>query len=608
MSWIKGYKLQFTKPVTQKQNPRSPKYSSTEKHHFNEAIHNLINMGAVSKCVPCKDQFISTIFLRPKPNGKMRFILNLKNLNRFISTDHFKLEDLRTAIKLVSRDCRMATLDLKDAYHLIKIHEDSRKYLRFMWENDIYEFNVLPFGLNVAPYIFTKIMKPVVKLLRTCGFLSTIYLDDLLLIGRSHNDCIENVNFSIKLIKSLGFIVNEEKSALIPSTTCKFLGFIIDSQKLQILLPKEKRINIYLQLQTMMNLKRCKIRKFAQLVGTLISACPAIEYGMLYTKELERTKFLNLKNDNDYDKYMTLPDTLSSDFKWWLQAIKKSVQNIRTDDYHIEIYTDASTTGWGAACGDRTASGIWSCEERNMHINALELLAAFFGLKIFAKHLTSCQILLRIDNSTAIAYINRMGGIQFPHLTKISKDIWQWCEARKIYLFASYIKSADNEIADFESRRVHPDIEWELSDGAFQLIVDKFGKPEVDLFASRINAKCKKFISWHKDPDAFAVNAFTVSWSNIYFYAFPPFAIILKTLRKIVSDRANGIMIVPSWQTQPWYPLFTRLLISEIIILKPNQNFIISHSSNQNIQANLTLIAGVLCGQHYCDGACHQHQ
>ncbi|KAI8436722.1 hypothetical protein MSG28_010205 [Choristoneura fumiferana] len=214
----------------------------------------------------------------------------------------------------------------------------------------------------------------------------------------------------------------------------------------------------------------------------------------------------------------------------------------------------------------------------------------------------------KTDNSTAIAYINRMGGIQFPHLTKIAKDIWQWCESRKIHIFASYIKSADNEIADAESRRVHPDIEWELADDAFQLITNKFGFPEMDLFASRINAKCEKYISWHKDPDAFAINAFTVPWSNLYFYAFPPFAIILKTLRKIVSDKATGVMVVPNWQAQPWYPLFKRLLISDIITLKPNQNFLISHSSNQNIQANLTLIVGVLCGQHYCDGAYHLHQ
>ncbi|XP_063374150.1 uncharacterized protein LOC134661866 [Cydia amplana] len=451
-------------------------------------------------------------------------------------------------------------------------------------------------------------MKPVVKLLRSCGYLSTIYLDDLFLIGQSYKECKANVNISTELLRGLGFIINEEKSNPIPSKTCKFLGLIINSEKLQISLPDDKRSHISKDIKSMLSVKRCKIRKFAQLVGSLVAACPAIEYGLLYTKEFERCKFLNLKDDDNYDRHMTLPDTLLPDLHWWFKAVKHSVRQIKIDSYCLEIFTDASTTGWGAACGNETASGVWSREEQEMHINGLELLAAFFGLKVFAKNRTKCQILMRIDNSTAIAYINRMGGIQFPHLTQITKDIWQWCEFRNIYIFASYIKSAENVVADAESRRTHPDIEWELADGAFKEITRKFGHPQVDLFASRVNAKCAKYVSWHRDPDAFAVNAFTLDWSELYFYAFPPISIILKTLRKIISDQARGIMIVPLWKTQPWYPLFQQLVTSELITFKPNGNIMSSHSSNPKIQTSLTLVAGILCGQRFCDATYQQNQ
>lgn len=160
------------------------------------------------------------------------------------------------------------------------------------------------------------------------------------------------------------------------------------------------------------------------------------------------------------------------------------------------------------------------------------------------------------------------------------------------------IRSADNKTADAESRRVHPDIEWELADWAFQKIVTLFGTPEVDLFASRINKKCIKYVSWHRDPDAMTINAFTISWNNCYFYAFPPFSIILKTLRKIISDKARGIVIVPLWPTQPWYPLYKSLLISDLITFKSNKSPIMSfHSSNRNIHTTLTLVAGILCGR-----------
>lgn len=577
----------------------APNLSSKETSQFQEAIHSLLNNGAISKCRPCQGQFISSIFLRPKPNGKMRFILNLKKLNKFIKTSHFKLEDLRTALKLICKDCFMATLDLKDAYFLIKIHTSSRKYLRFIFDGSLYEFNVLPFGLNTAPYVFTKIMKPVTKLLRLAGYISTIYLDDLLLIGESYEKCLNNIHTTQNLITSLGFIINEEKSVLSPSTSCKFLGYIINSSKLHVELPSDKKDHITKEVRKFISTERCKIRHFAQLVGLLCSACPAIEYGWLYTKQLERAKFLSLQGHNNYEKTMSVPPSLRPELKWWLQAIPNSVSRIKDDNYSLEVFSDASTTGWGAACGKETASGQWSNEERKCHINYLELLASFIALKIFAINCTDCQILMRVDNSTAISYINRMGGIQFPHLTNITKEIWQWCESRRIFILASYIKSSDNDVADAESRRCHPDIEWELELSAYERVKSKFGCPHIDLFASRINKKCDRYVSWQKDPDAFTINAFTLDWSPYFFYAFPPFSIVLKTLRKIISDKAKGIIVVPLWPTQPWYPLFRRLLISELLLFKPNENVIISHSSKGKIHDNLTLAVGVLCGRRY---------
>jgi hypothetical protein len=83
-----------------------------------------------------------------------------------------------------------------------------------------------------------------------------------------------------------------------------------------------------------------------------------------------------------------------------------------------------------------------------------------------------------------------MGGIQFPHLTDVTKQLWQWCEHKKLFVFASYIRSSENKLADEESRRTHPDIEWQLAEYAYNTIVAKLGTPNIDLFASRVNTKC----------------------------------------------------------------------------------------------------------------------
>lgn len=326
LSCIEGYKIPFTSPVSQSNIPPTKEYSHAEKCNFHEAITNLLSIGAISKCDYTKGQFLSSVFLVPKPNGKFRFILNLKNLNKFITADHFKIEDLRTVLKLITKNCYMSKIDLKDAYYLIKIHPDSRKFLRFQFEQELYEFNVLPFGLSTAPYIFTKIMKPIIRLLRMAGLVSTNYLDDYWLMGQSYEDCLRNTSLTKMLITSLGFKINEEKSSLVPNTTCTFLGFVLNSENFQIILPSEKILRVRKEIEIFLSLKRCKIREFARFIGLLVSVCPALEYSWLYTKLFERTKYINLLDDENYDKYMFLPPELKPD----LQCHSKTIlQNQR---------------------------------------------------------------------------------------------------------------------------------------------------------------------------------------------------------------------------------------------------------------------------------------
>jgi len=76
------------------------------------------------------------------------------------------------------------------------------------------------------------------------------------------------------------------------------------------------------------------------------------------------------------------------------------------------IFFDASSTGWGAHCLGQSVSGAWQGEEVTFHINVLELRAAGRALQAFAGDRQEVTILLRIDNTTALTYINKMGGIQ----------------------------------------------------------------------------------------------------------------------------------------------------------------------------------------------------
>lgn len=586
--------------------------SSNEQSDMSSAIENLNKLGAIMQVEPCNDQFISSTFLAPKSNGGKRFILNLKSLNRFIPKMHFKMEDFRTACKLVQTDWFMATLDLKEAYLLIPIDIASRKYLRFQYivpnsnETITLEFNSMPYGLAISPRCFTKIIREVVAYLRGRGFKSVCYLDDLFCIGSSYDECLRNVKETVALLECLGFVVNYEKSNLHPQKTCKFLGFIYDTTKMTLSLPIDKRNKIALLVQKFSRLPFVTIRDFSQLIGVLVSACPAVRYGWLYTKVLERQKYLFLQQHSSYDIKVRLPNIILDELNWWNENIYKVNNAIKNPTYEIEIYTDASRTGWGAFCNGSRVNGSWKNCELSYHINYLELLAVFLGLKCFVREKVECAILLRVDNTTAISYINRMGGIQFPHLNTLARDIWQWCEMRKLWIFASYINSKENIEADEESRKINRDVEWELSDAAFSHIVKKLGQPQIDLFASRTNAKCHEYVSWKPDPDAINVDAFTISWRSKLFYAFPPFSLLLNCIQKISQDEATGILVFPMWPAQAWYPQLMDLLVTNIVVLKPRPDLVLSHFSQQHpLHRTLTLGAALLSGARSPTAARH---
>lgn len=598
LSWISGYHIPFARTVTQLNLPIPPEWSVSETQDMSKNISKLSDMGAISACQPCSGQFLSPIFLVPKADGSQRFILNLKRLNTFTKVDHFKMEDRTLALKLLRPGCFMATVDLLDAYFMVPIAKSCRKFLRFSFQNVLYEFNCLPFGLNTAPLVFTKIMKPLVAWLRAQGFLSVVYLDDFLLIGNTESECRRNVETTCNLLQKLGFLINVSKSRMIPTRNCLFLGFQYDSLKMQISIPADKQTRAITLIHSFLGRQKCKIREWARLIGTLVSLCPATRYGWLYTKRMERAKFLALiRSAGNYDQWMNIPDYTRRDLIWWKNNITGSYCPIREFKFVTTIYTDASSTGWGAVCGDCRAHGHWNDVECNKHINALELLAVLFGLKCYASSLSNCEILFRVDNTTAISYVNRMGGIQYPELSDIAYQIWNFCEQRDLWIFASYIQSSDNCEADAESRRLLSNTEWSLSQYAFQKVVKTFGSPSIDLFATRLNNKCPRFVSWFPDPEAQQVDAFTLNWSSEFFYAFPPFSIVSRALHKIITDKARGILIIPSWPNQPWYPLYLSLLVIPPLLFSPHKQLLSCSSLSHPLWRSITLEAGLLSGR-----------
>ena len=71
-----------------------------------------------------KGIFSPQYFYKLKKMGSYRMILNLKNLNKFIDSEHFKIESLSNVLHMVKSGIWMASVELKDAYYSVPIHEE----------------------------------------------------------------------------------------------------------------------------------------------------------------------------------------------------------------------------------------------------------------------------------------------------------------------------------------------------------------------------------------------------------------------------------------------------------------------------------------------------
>ena len=265
----------------------------------------------------------------------------------------------------------------------------------------------------------------------------------------------------------------------------------------------------------------------------------------------------------------------------------------------VRLSSDASRTGWGAVCLDVRTGGPWTFSELALYINALELLAALKALvvKSFTSSLHDCSVEIQIDNTTAVSYINKLGGCKSKPLCDISLRIATWCEERNLFLFAIFVPGVLNTLADAESRRPVSSGDWKLSPLAFASIAET--SVQVDLFASDWNKQSSKFAIWFPHPGAWKVDAFNLHWKGLNAYCFPPFNLIPLCLTKILQEEAELVLVTPYWPSQLWFPPVLELSIDTPLLLLPRPDLLTSPLGESNplvLNDSIRLVARMLSG------------
>ncbi|CAB4015453.1 Transposon Tf2-6 poly [Paramuricea clavata] len=294
----------------------------------------------------------------------------------------------------------------------------------------------------------------------------------------------------------------------------------------------------------------------------------------------------------NFEALVAINNACVEDLQWWVDNIENAFKPVERPKADITIHTDAFKMGWGAVV-NKTAI------ESQEHINSLELKALFMGLKSFYRNLQHKHVQAFMDNTTAVAYVNSMGGTKSTQVNKLAKEVWNWCIEHGVHLTATHIPGSTNVDADKESRHFNDNTEWMLRPDIFKQLVGKFGSPNIDLFASRLNRQVSCFASWRPDPEATHIDAFSIDWSKFFFYAFPPFSLVAQCLQKVEWDQAEGIIVVPNWPTQPWFSKLMQLLTeTPWIIPKSKTTLQLPWDVHRvhPLHSNLTLLACQISG------------
>lgn len=554
---ICGYSVELERKPKQENIPSQFKFNHIEMLQIEEELERFLNCKIIEKVDYSEpNEYLSNIFTRPKKEGKIRVILNLKYFNeQYMDHIHFKMETLKSAVDSMRPNCYFGSVDLSEAFYSIPIRTEDRKYFRFIFNNQKYQFSALVMGLATSPRVFTKILKPVFANLRAKGFISTAYIDDSCLQGSTFDDCYRNILVTVKLMDALGLTVHVDKSVLIPSKQIVFLGFLLCSETMTVRLTVERVEELIECCSKIVRKSKCSIRKFAQMIGKMVAAEQGVEYAPLFYKPLEKVKDYYLRlNKGNFDHFMKISTETKALIQWWICNIAESFKKVTQKPPQMVLYTDASLKGWGAfnkSSGSKTG-GQWSVDEQNLHINILELKACQLALLSFCKDIENTHVRIFMDNTTSCAYINKLGG-KTNELDTLAREIWFWCLDRHIHLSAAHLPGKNNHEADELSRNFNDDLEWSLAPEIFEEILSHYPDMSVDLFASRLNYKLSQYISRRPEPDAMAVDAFSIVWTDKLFYIFAPFSLMAKILQKMEQDQTEAVVIAPIWPTQAWW-------------------------------------------------------
>ncbi len=490
-----GYAIQFARRPPKFRGIRFTSVKPADAPVLRAEIAVLLAKDAIELVPPAdmRSGLFSPYFIVPKKGGGLRPILDLRVLNRALHKLPFKMLMQKRIFGCVRPLDWFAAIDLKDAYFHVSILPRHRPFLRFAFEGQAYQYKVLPFGLSLSPRVFTKVVEAALVPLREQGVRILNYPRRLAHTRTVSQAvvCTQGPGAQAPQPAGPSGQLGKEQTRANAEDLFSRHGVRFGQPNST---PHPGTCSVSAELlQDLIRQDGGSTELFQRLLGHMAAAAVTVPLGLLHMRPLQHWLYGRIPRwawkRGTYRVQIT-PACRKTFRPWSDPSFLRAGVPLEQVSRHAVVFTDASSTGWGATYNGHAVSGVWTGPQLHWHINCLELLAVRLALSRLRGRLQRKDVLVRTDNTATVAYINRQGGLRSRRMSQLARHLLLWSQKHLRSLRAIHIPGVFNRAADELSRAALPG-EWRLHPQAVQLIWGRFGAAQVDLFASPETTHCQ---------------------------------------------------------------------------------------------------------------------
>ena len=320
------------------------------RQDLQQAVDALLMKGAIERVMNVKSLgFYSRLFLVPKKTGDLRPVIDLSTLSCHMVVPHFKMETQGSVRSAIRSQEWTVSIDIRDAYHHVPMHQAVRKYLHFVVNKKVYQFTCLPFGLATSPREFTKLLRPVVSLLRQQGVKLHVYLDNWLIRADTPEQAQQHAQTTIKVLQFFGWIINFEKSDLTPSQDFQFIGMQFNTRRFTVAPLPKMRVKVQSVHQHWMANPNITARDLHRLLGILVFMASLVRWGRLHLHPVQRWAATAwCQRTGNWSDRIQVPQWVLSEVAWWSSPAVLQDLPLAAREMEVTLFTDAFSSGLGS--------------------------------------------------------------------------------------------------------------------------------------------------------------------------------------------------------------------------------------------------------------------